>query len=356
MNKKAQGYKYTVADNNIKVYYPKELSRQKGIQIENTNAYEFGLYTEEVIQPEYVIKDNFIHCEKPMILYKDAIDKQCDVFFYPSSIGTNCEITFNRKPISNEINFWFKSEDEIKLKKEPGGYISLSKTINQKNIIVGVIQPPLLENEQGDVTFENEVRFVKEKNGTYLLSFSLCKDYLSQNSKAYLSFEMRREKQPDNAIYSEKPNLRNAYLLNYATIGNSSAFGVGRLMIRFEFCDKFGFRPKNIKKVNFDTYNLSKNTINILALSILEDWCSIAGNWNSNYKLGGMVAASTVKDSVLSFDITEEVKEWCDDEDKKSEKRGILLKAEDEKTVGKNNIILSNDNALYPTKTEIVLE
>ena len=162
--KKAQGYKYTVADNDIKVYYPKELSRQKGIQIENTNAYEFGLYTEEVIQPEYVIKDNFIHCEKPMILYKDAIDKQCDVFFYPSSIGTNCEITFNRKPISNEINFWFKSEDEIKLKKEPGGYISLSKTINQKNIIVGVIQPPLLENEQGDVTFENEVRFVKEKN------------------------------------------------------------------------------------------------------------------------------------------------------------------------------------------------
>lgn len=50
-------------------------------------------------------------------------------------------------------------------------------------------------------------------------------------------------------------------------------------------------------------------------LSVLEDWCSLTKKWSDPTKVGDRTSFLQMTQSELKFDITKEVRKWCDDPD-----------------------------------------
>ena len=243
---------------------------------------------------------------------------------------------------------------------EPGGYLIISKDKigtdgKVSTEIVGVIQKPLLKREDGSISYNCFLNFLKIDEETYIIQFDLDSVFFDKNSVAFIAFEMRREKQPDNALYSNLPNMENSYLSNYSIIGNSTVYGIGRLMVRYVFVKNFNLHSNQIKDVSYYTYNLNNHNEQFELLPILEDWCSMTGNWNNNYLTGNRIAFLLQNEQELKFDITEEVKKWCDDTKGQMERNGLQLKTAVEKE-DEYNILLSNDNSLFRNRTEIHLK
>ena len=109
------------------------------------------------------------------------------------------------------------------------------------------------------------------------------------------------------------------------------------------------------KQRNYNTMKNKKNDPDRLEMkTVLEDWCSLTGNWNDHYEIGKRTALLESVTPELRFDITDEVKMWCGDPDGQLEHNGVLLKSVDE-AVGVYNVLLSNDNTLYRNRTEVLL-
>lgn len=356
-----QGYLYTVANSDIKSYYPKTLTSDQGVILQKgDNRYTFGVWSDEPILGWYQNKNNFLGEKIPMVVYKKAAGGN-DFCLYPSSLGVNGEIDFRHPPENGLVTIWLKIPGtDIQVRKEPGGYLILTRetTDSEGNLseeIVGVIQRPLLKDGNGVVTEEHELELLPHGNGLYELRLKFYEDVFQGQCRAYISFEFRREKQADNALYSELPNLKNAYLRNVSVIGNSSNYGIGRLMIRFQVAKAFDFQSFQIHKAEYITRSLSPTYGTFELLSVLEDWCSMTGNWNNHYKTGPQTALLEQTDATLRFDITNEMMAWCDNYDGQMEHNGVQLRSIDEKE-GDAYLLLSNDNALYPNRTEIVFE
>ena len=149
--------------------------------------------------------------------------------------------------------------------------------------------------------------------------------------------------------------IERAYLRNYSVIGNSAECGIGRLLIRYKFAKFFNLKSQNIKSAHYNIMSLNPNIKQFELLTVLEDWCSLTGNWNDNYKTGDIASVIKSKNSVLAFDITNEVKRWCDEVTGQMEHNGLLLKYSYEKE-GESDVILSNDNTLYRNVTEVILQ
>lgn len=354
------GYIYTIANSDIEPFFPKEITNNSGILIKKDIEYSFGVKSDKPILGWYEQIKNFIGDDKYMISYDNAFGNETQLNFYPSSLGVNCEVNFTSKPAKSAMTFWLNIPDEeVKVKKEPGGYFILTKDRKDDKgatvtDILAVIQKPLLKTEEGKISYNCSIEYTTTAKGQYEITFLFDKDTLSRNTTAFISFEMRREKQPDNALYSKHPDLTNAYLLNYSIVGNSSDYGIGRVLIRYKFAKLFNLKSTLIKEANYYTSNFSENNDKLELVSVLEDWCSITGNWNKNYKTGGGISHIKATQGVLKFNITEEVKKWCDNEDGQMEHNGIQLKSTDEKE-GVFNLIASNDCSLYRVRTEVVL-
>ncbi len=258
LSMRENGYIYTVANNDIKTFFPKETSTQVGVKLKREFEYEFGFFTNEKIRSKCGKQLNFIGKEKNMITYTNAFGQNTQLNLYPSSIGCNAEIIFNDEPTNNEFSYWLKIYDNtISLLKSPGDYFTLINK-NTKEIF-GVIQRPLLKDKDGNISYKNTMEIVSQSEGLYHIKFILDEDVLKKDSVAFLSFEMRREKQPDNAIYSGRPNLENAFLSNFSIIGSNQDYGRGRLMIRYLLKDQIGSHSKQIKNAYFHIYNLNHN-------------------------------------------------------------------------------------------------
>lgn len=356
-----QGYLYTIADSDIRPYYPGELTRDTGICISGSAvAYELGTYSAGG-RPWYRRKKNFIGEKKDMLVYKNAAADHTELRLYPTSLGSNAELVFQKRPEDNRVSFWLAIEDSsVILSREPGGYLVMKKTVTgadgqKKNEIVGVIQKPLLKSASGEISEQCTVEFSKGADGrSYEIIFVLDQSRLDKGSTAFFSLEMRREKQPDNALYSKLPNLEYAYLRNYSVIGNSGEYGLGRLMIRYKFTKLLGLDAARILDAKYYTYSLTGNRDSLEMLTVLEDWCSLTGNWSKQYETGDRTSLLEQIRPELCFDITEEVRKWCLDSDGQAEHNGVLLKSVTEQE-GVANILLSNDNTLYPVRTEVTL-
>lgn len=355
-----KGYIYGVVANDIQSYFPKELSQDTGCLLKKNTTFEFGILTEKSIYPHYEEHKNFIGDSKNMLLYKNAL-QDIDVRFYPSSIGINCEIDFNKKPQKNSISFWIKVDNsQIILDKQEGGYINIVETKIQENgdmnnTILGVVQVPLLKDKEDNVSYHNNLISRPLGNNLYELVFTFESKFLDKDSTAFISFEMRRDKQPDNAIYSQRPELVEACLRNYSVIGNSHDYGIGQSLIRYQFVNKFNLKEEKIKKVNYFTYALTNTEDSYELCPILEEWCSLAGAWNNHYQTGTGISSIHLLEHEMKFDITEEVKKWSENKNERKEEFGLKMKSIAEKE-GIYNIILSNDNSLYKNRTEIILE
>lgn len=261
-----RGYIYSVVANDIQSYFSKTISKESGFLLKNNTSFEFGIRSEKAINPQYKKIDNFIGDNKNMLIYKN-IEDGTDIRLYPSSVGVNCEVVFNKNPEHNSLNFWVKVENaEIVLKKQEGGYINIVKEnvhVNgdAKDIILGVIQTPLLKDNEGNISYKCNLASRHLGDNIYELVFTFESKYLDTGSTAFIAFEMRREKQPDNAIYSQRPELVNAYLKNYSVVGNSPDYGIGQLLIRYQFVNKFELQQDIIDKAQYCSYSLTKKMI-----------------------------------------------------------------------------------------------
>ena len=361
---KNSGYPYTIANSDIKPFFPLQLSKNKGIKIRSDMEdieYEISPDSNKEIKSKVITRSNFIGESKMQVAYENALGSGIQMNFYPSSLGTNCEIMFNTTPKTTTFSLWLTIPDiSIKVEKEPDGYLVLTKNgigLNGMAItkIVGVIQKPLLKLENGDISYNSSINFSKVDDKCYQLRFELDKNFLTKGCMAFISFEMRREKQPDTALYSGLPDLKYSYLTNYSVIGNSKKYGIGRLMIRYVFVKNFNLQSNQIDEAYYYTYNLNNQRNQFELLSVLDDWCGMTGNWNSNYKTGGKITELSQGGQELKFNITEKVKKWCNDLDGQMEHNGIQLKSVEEND-GKYSVLLSNDNTLYRNRTEVLLK
>lgn len=345
------GYAYTVAENNIIPLFPKKLTGSRGIKlIHNEFEYDIGLSNIKSETVKYKENcENFIGNKVNALRYESS-QKEIGIQVYPSLVGFNCELDVSSQAgiDHSKLTMWLKTDPLIEVNKEQGGYL----TLRSNNDIVGVIQAPIVKTSSGSFLYNNSINITASENGFYELELFFDNEIAQEDFKAFLSFEMRREKQPDNAIYSNKADLKNAFLSNRSIIGSSDDYGTGRLMIRYKLSEILGKKPENVVSAHFYIYSLTNNNKAFELNPILEEWCSVEGNWNNHYKFGESIAQA-LNDNMLSFDITEEVKKWINDETGTLEDYGLLMKAKEENAY---DIILNNDNTLHLNYTEIVIK
>lgn len=354
-------YGFSTKESDIESHYPRELSKDMALELEKDFKWTITFDTDCFSEGKRIIGTNYIGEQKEMIEYDDVCLEGTTMRLYPSSVGTNCEVRLKETPVKNTFSAWIKfSEGYIALEKTAGGYlVAIDQRIPQNALnILAVVQPPILKDSNDNISINNEVNIIRfdEKKG-YNVEFTLDKEYLSRNSSFFLAFEMRREKQPDNAVYSKRPNLSQAFLTNYCILGCSKEFGIGRLMLRYNFVKELNISSENIKNVQYDIYHWKSQERDTAyeMRKILGDWCSVNGNWNSNYKIGGSVALQKSCENIISFDITNEIKRWIDNGDTEIlEQRGLLLAASNEREEG-SEIFLTNDNTLFRNKTIITI-
>lgn len=349
----AQGFAYTVAANDIVPLFPQELSQESGIRLSTDIVYTFGVDTDRPVRGRVRALDNFIGQEKNMVVYDDAFGSGTSARFYPSSLGVNAEISIDEAPSDGKLTMWLQMPYGTELVETNGGYLTIN-TLEKEAETLALIQKPLLKGADGRIDYSGTVAFTRLSSDYYLLEFTFDQEALTKGSTIFLSFEMRREKQPDNALYSNFPDLEYAYLRNYAVIGNSPDYGIGQLLIRYMFTSMFQLQADDILSASYSTYSLTQNSDQLELRTVLEDWCSLTGNWNDHYQIGDRTSLLEVIQPELCFDITEEVKMWCGDPDGQLEHNGVLLKSAQERE-GLYNVLLSNDNTLYRNHTEIHL-
>lgn len=341
---KRNNYKYTIANSDIKTYFPENLNNDRGIIISSDTQYEFGFFNDsKCVYLESA--NNFINHSRSMLLYKNMAEGY-DLYTYPTAAGVNLELKCNKVLKNNYIAAWVKVAEGITIEKEPGGYLIFK---NSESAITGVVQLPIIKDGCENISVDTNIEIEKKNENLYYIFFFLDNTCVFENSIVLLSFESKRENQPDNALYSYHPDMEYAYLNNFAVIGKSPDRGIGRLMIRFKFAKTFSLQANSILDAKFNVYSLTQNVDDLELVSILEDWCSITGNWNKNYKTGEKVAESYVNNAYLCFNITSEVKKWCNDSTGRLEYYGLLMKSKNE--IDAFNIILSNDNLLYNNYT-----
>lgn len=343
------GYIYTIANSDVKSYYPREMSGEHGIKIKGIVDFDFGLFC-DTSYPTYMTCKNFI-CEETDMLFYDNTISNTEFYVYPSSIGTNCEMHFHNNS-ENVVTFWLNTYNEdVGLEKAAGDYLIIKN--EQSNEILGVIQAPLIKNQSGDISYHNNITYRSRGNGKYEIVFVFDSNYVKDGSVAFISLESRKEKQVDNAIYEKKPDLVNAYLKNYSVVGNCKELGIGQILTRFDFADVFSLTSCDVLGADYYIYSLTKIKNNFEVISMSEEWCSITGNWNSNYEDGDTISLGiNINDNLLYFPLKSEMIKWKDN--KESERCGIKIKAIDESNEC-CDVLLSNDNTLFNNRLKITL-
>lgn len=360
---KEQGYLYTIARSDINTYYPKDV--KKGILIDGKYTYNISIDAKKAAPAQYKEKINFINQPKKMISYKNVFGSETYFDLYPSSLGTNAEIILESEPKSNTLIMKLEANDCF-INVEASGYITLNKLKTDEsgnNIaeVVGLIQAPLLKDANGKFSYRNRLSIENNGDGKYNLKIILDNDFLNAPNtqypiKCYTSFELRRDKQPDSSVYSNRSSL-NSYLSNHTILGNSKDYGFGHIRIRYKFTKLLNLKSDNIIDATYSVYNLSeKNSKDTLELiTLLEDWCSLTGTWANTVKTGKRITMLKTETAKLTFNIKEEVIKWCKDETGQLEHNGVLLKSINEKEECWN-AISTNDCTLFNNYTEVIFK
>lgn len=352
-------YVYQTANCDITTYYPECLSEDKGIIIGNKDyQYEFGISSDEGLFSSYSEIKTFIDEPRYGIVYKNAFGKNTILQSYPTSLGARNEITINKKRTDQKFIFWLDAEG-FKPRTEPGGYILLisnDKDKDGKEIIVGVIQPPLLKDKAGKLSVNNTLKIEKQDNERYMIEVSLDEKLVKDKKVKYplmfdICFEMRQEKQPDTQVFSGEPSL-NQYLSNYTIIGNHPVYGDSNCYIRYQFINGYGLNAEQIKSVTYVTYNITNSEQDIDLFRVTEDWCSLTSNWNTKILFNNKITSIKAKSGIIKFNITDIAKDYAIDQSGELQRNGLLMKSDSEKY----NILTSNDSSLYPTRTEIIFK
>ena len=144
-------------------YYPENITNEKGIIIKNTESeYEFGIETNVDLFSKYSDISTFINESRYGIIYKNAFGKNTMLQSYPTSLGSRNEVVISKKCDIQKFNFWMSLND-CSLRLEPGGYIliiSNKKNEDGKEIITGIVQPPILKDKNGFASLKSRLKII----------------------------------------------------------------------------------------------------------------------------------------------------------------------------------------------------
>lgn len=346
----SKGYVYESLANDFCVYYRDTIDH--GILLSGKQEYVYS--AEETSVGVYKELTNFIGHITPMVVYDKAFGKETKLLTYPTNLGISTDIVVDSNyEFSKPITFRIDVPPDIELESASAGYI-VGKQVGSGEI-VSIIHTPIIKDDKNKQYSVNN-SFYMEKTSTtrYELTLKLDQTFLDNQEvefpiTANICFELRKEKQPDTQIYSWK-STQNSYLSNYSIIGKNE-FGIGKRYIRFSIPNSFNINSSSVVSANFYTYCLSPTNNTYQLKTLMEDWCSLTVNWDKKIEEGYVVSESeTIKGGEIKFNITEEVKKWLLDDSDQLEQFGLGLEA---KNISSNSIFLSNDNALYKTRTEI---
>ena len=358
---KKEEYIYQTASSDIMSYYSKFLSKEKGIVIKNNKfKYQFGIMSQKELFSKYSDIKTFIGRKRKGVVYNEAFGKNTFLQSYPTQLGTRNEVILT-SPRNNEFSFWINAEDLLPTINSEGQILLASNELDKdgNTIIAGIVQPPLLTDKDGNLSDKNYLTIEKVEEKLYTIKVVIDKAFLTSKSTRYpvkfdICFEMRKEKQPDTQVFSNKPTV-NKYLTNYTIIGHHPEYGDSRSYIRYQFFNNFEIRPEQVKSVKYYTYNLSKpfkNTHYINLYQVIDDWCSLTMNWNSKIRFDQKIFSTPLKYGVNAFDITDIAKTYLIDKDGNLQRKGLLMKSDE----NSYNIFTSSDSTLYPIRTEIVFK
>lgn len=358
----SQGYQYTVQDSDIMPYFPAVLDRDHGVAVEDVLNMSLKFDSDFTAEGVKSIRQNFIQQEKEAIVYKDAVFEGAELNLFPTNVGVNFELQLSEKPETNYFDVWLSlSKDYAYLQPMPAGYIAVldNRVESTPSNVLGVIQAPIIRSANGKISINTTLSIEEQdENKGYRIRLTLDEPAVENGGNVFWCIELRREKQSDNAIYSNFPFWNQSFLTNYAVIGNSEHFGVGRVMTRFDVAKNFGLKSEEVVSARYDTYLINQTDPNLQydAYYINGEWCAIYGNWKSNYQTGDLASSAVADGHQLTWDITQAVKQWCVDRDRKGELEqfGLMLESSQE-DLEAYGILLSHDNTLYRSRTVIQL-
>lgn len=353
-----KGYIYKIALSDIEPYYPKCFSN--GMLIKGETSYIVKSLVKNSLPAKYIKKKNIINEEKNMIHYGKVFGEGTSLDLYPTLLGSAAEIELLEK---NDASLSFSlTLDDGFIDINEFGYLVINKKVAKEtgeleNKIIGVIQTPIIKDKDGKISCYNKWSY-KLLNNEYVITLEPDIDFLNTTSypiKIYTTFEQRRFKQPDSAIFSKKPNL-NTFLSHISIVGNNHLYGIARNRIRFNFAKYLGRNSEKIFSAHYNVYciNNCKNC-KLELLTLNEDWCSITGTWNTEVAIGERTSISEIYDQVVSFDITDETKKWNGDTTGVLEHNGVLMKYINEEC-DIFSILSSNDSTLFNNYAEIILK
>lgn len=358
----SQDYQYTVQDSDIMPYFPAVLDRDHGVAVEDVLNMSLKFDSDFTAEGVKSIRQNFIQQEKEAIVYKNAVFEGSELNLFPTNVGVNFELQLSEKPETNYFDVWLSlSKDYAYLQPMPAGYIAVldNRVESTPGNVLGVIQAPMIRSTDGKISINTTLSIEEQdENKGYRIRLTLDEPAVENGGNVFWCIELRREKQSDNAIYSNFPFWNQSFLTNYAVIGNSEHFGVGRVMTRFDVAKNFGLKSEEVVSARYDTYLIDQTDPNLQydAYYINGEWCAIYGNWKSNYQTGDLASFAVADGHQLTWDITQAVKQWCVDRDRKGELEqfGLMLESSQE-DLEAYGILLSHDNTLYRSRTVIQL-
>lgn len=353
-----KGYIYQTASCDINVYYPEHLSQGSGIKLcSEKYEYELRLKNNKKLFSQYETIYDFLGDERMGVSYGGAFGKDTCMQSYPSSLGARNEIILQRPVGETKFIFELKAEDATP-RVEAGGYILLisnEKDEEGKEIILGVIHPPLLKDANQNLSVDNSLRITGAGENLYDVEVVLDPAFLSSDTTKYplmfdLCTEMRKEKQADTQVYSKQPDL-NAYLRNYTIIGDHPDYGESECYVRYQFIREYGIPADRITSAEYITYSLTDQKQSISAFFVLEDWCSLTSNWNHKAPYGEQIGGLDASAGEIHLDISKAAQAFAKDTSGAMQSNGMLLRSGQK---GGFSVLASSDSSLFNVRTEII--
>lgn len=336
--------------NSIKTYFPKSLDDFFRVE-ENMNYIEFlPEDTEGFSQAKHRAYTNMYGTNVDAVCYER---EDMDYVFYPVRSGIKMEVILKEKP--KNFTFSYAVETYAKmLDNQQNGYVLFRN--GSEN--AALVYQPLVQyktkggEEQLDIS---SIMKTDGGSGYSIIQIQLNPDILGNDEVQYPvkfdpSFELYLNKMPDTSVYS-KFNT-NSYLRHYAVVGEHPELGEGWEYARLRLNYFMTAASSSIiqSTTNFRLLNQTGPLESELYV-MTDDWSSTKMVWDNRvFPKGSWGLKSSIKGSLLSFDISELVKECFESGNKKQESFGYVLRHSESNDY---LILASSENAVYSPFVEI---
>ena len=341
-----KGYSFENQSNDVKLYFPKDLKKNP-IILESKKG-KLSFHPEQSLIENTVNKTlhtDFLNRAHDAAAYQKDEDIQLE--YLPTNSGVQTAISIKKKPLKNSIDFYIDVSEESTWRVVDNQYVVFQENGTTKS----VVYTSFLSDSAGNVSFNNQVS-AAEENGKVKYTIQLDEAYLNDEKTQYPvtispSFELYRNKMPDSTIY-EKKEYNNAFLSNFALLGNNTVFGESEHYLRFRINHVFKSYAQNVKSASYVTAVFPDNSkpVSVELFRLKDFWDSTALTWDSrfeHYKEESKTEISSY--GRQKFDITEFVKSAIKDDKWDKEVFGLAMSVSD-KTAGQK-IIATSDNSLY---------